>query len=125
MKHKPSFGISHPLARMSIWTIVHHQWLAGQIRFYIWCATATVLFLSIASIIPLTIALTILLFCGTGMLILLWSLIRWRRSILLSIRDEKLKQRAHAAMLALIRSKPSAAIKTGPSWRWRNNKYHP
>lgn len=124
MKNKPSLDFTSPLARISIWTIIHHHWLAAQIRFYIWCASASVLFLSIANILPLTIALMILLVCGTGMLILLWSLIFWRRSILLSIRDEKLKQRAHAAMLALIRSRPSAAMKTGPSWRWRKNKYH-
>jgi len=48
--------------------------------------TDTLLFLSIVSIIALPVALAILHVGGNGMLVLLWSLIRWRRSILLSIR---------------------------------------
>ena len=124
MKNKPSLDFTSPLARISIWTIIHHHWLAAQIRFYIWCASASVLFLSIANILPLTIALMILLVCGTGMLILLWSLIFWRRSILLSIRDKELKERAYAAMLTLIRSRPNATRSTGFPWRWKKRKLH-
>jgi hypothetical protein len=105
MNHNLRFTTGAALARISIWTVVHHDWLAAQIRFYIWTASAIVLLLSIAGIIPLQIALVVLLFCGLGMMILLWSLIRWRRSILLAIGDAKLKQSAHAAMLSLIHSR--------------------
>ena len=93
------------LARISIWTIVYHDFLAGQIRIYVWTASAVVLILSIFSIIPLTIALYILLFCSCAITILLWSLIRWRRKILLGIENPELRQIAHVAMLNLIDAK--------------------
>lgn len=90
------------LARVSIWTLVHHDFLASRIRIYMWSASFTLLFFSVASIIPLQIALYLLLFCGCGIVILLWSLISWRKSILLGIQDPELRQIAHAAMLRLI-----------------------
>lgn len=90
------------LARVSIWTIVHHDFLAGQIRIYIWTASATVLVLSIFSIIPIEAALSILLFCTLAIMILLWCLINWRKKILVSIQDPELRRCAHAAMLTLI-----------------------
>lgn len=109
------------LARISIWTIVHHRFLVGRIRIYIWSASATILFLSIARIIPLHTALTTLLFCGCAMLILLWCLINWRKAILLDIDDPALKRTAHAAMLALIKSKEcdGATLKNRTAWRHR------
>lgn len=116
------------LARISIWTIVNHNFLAARIRIYIWSASATVLFLSVASIIPLHIALYTLLFCGCAILILLWSLISWRKSILLDIRDQALRRTAHAAMLALIHAKqsdrPDMKKQTRFHRRWFNKKSH-
>ena len=106
MNPKHPFKYPSSLARMSIWTIVHHDFLAATIRIYVWAASATVLFLSITGLIPLQLALHLLLFCGLGMLILLWSLINWRRSILLGIQDADLKLEAHAAMLSLIHARP-------------------
>lgn len=35
MNRKYPFISGAPLARMSIWTIIHHDWLVAQIRFYI------------------------------------------------------------------------------------------
>jgi hypothetical protein len=124
---KPSkFG--SVLARASIWTIVNHNFLAGQVRIYVWSASAMVLFLCVASIIPLQTALNILLFCGCSMMILLWSLITWRKSILLDIQDPELKKIAHAAMLALIYSKESQyndmKKRTAPLHRWLSGKSH-
>lgn len=117
------------LARISIWTIINHNFLAERIRTYIWAASATVLFLSIASIVSLQVALYILLFCGCGMLILLWSLIHWRKTILLDIQDAELKQTAHAAMLALIHarqaSKRSLENHNRHHHRWLDKKSHP
>jgi hypothetical protein len=46
------------------------------------------------------------LFCGLSIMILLWSLIILRKSILLAIRDESLRREAHRAMLTLIHSRP-------------------
>ena len=106
MNRKRPFKRHSPLARISIWTITHHDFLAAQIRIYVWCASATVLFLSITGLISLQLALHLLLFCGLGILILLWSLINWRRSILLGIQDDDLKLEAHAAMLSLIHARP-------------------
>jgi len=105
MNLKQPFKHHSSLARISIWTIVHHDFLAAQIRIYVWAASATVLFLSITSLIPLQLSLYLLLFCGLGILILLWSLINWRRSILLDIQDDELKLEAHGAMLSLIHAK--------------------
>ena len=117
------------LQRASIWTIVNHNFIAGQVRIYVWSASATVLFLSVASIIPLHTALYLLLFCGCGVIILLWSLISWRKAILLDIRNPELKKTAHAAMLALIHSKASprnkSDRKTAPFHRWLGRKSHP
>ena len=128
MNRQPPVTPGALLARLSIWTIVHHDWLAAQIRFYVWTASATILFFSIASIIPLQIALLALLGCGIGMLIVLWSLIHWRKSILLAIRDAELKQLAHAAMLNLIQSRqiggPAIVHRDGPIRRWVKKRHH-
>jgi hypothetical protein len=116
------------LVRASIWTIINHNFIAGQIRIYLWSASATVLFLAVASIIPLHIALYILLFCGCAMMLLLWALIVWRKAILLDIQNPELRKTAHAAMLALINSKSSRhdkmKKKTVPLYRWFNWKSH-
>lgn len=129
MNRTPSFNFGPPLARIGIWTIVHHNWLAAQIRLYVWLASATVLMLSIASVITLQTALYVLLFGGLGSLFLVWLLIQWRRSILLAIRDEKLKQAALAAMLALICSRQAGVPATDnqalPYWCWVKKKNHP
>ena len=121
------------MARVSIWTIINHNFLAERIRTYVWTASAIVLFLSVASIISLQVALQLLLFCGLGMMIFLWSLIQWRKAILQNIRDEELKRTAHAAMLALIHSK-QAGVKQArhcaaknqkrPSQRWLKKNSH-
>ena len=97
MKHvnpPPSRSI---LALASIWTLNHHDFLAGRIQSYVWAASATVLFFSVAGILSLRTALYVILVGGIGMLVLLGSLIHWRKAILLDIRDETLKQAAHAA----------------------------
>ncbi len=129
MNRIPSFNSGNPLVRFSIWTIVHHHWLAAQLRLYVWLASATVLLLSIASVIPLQTALYALLFSGLGTLIVVWLLIHWRKSVLLSIQDERLKQAAHAAMLALIQSKKAGTSAangdTGPRRAWVKKKSHP
>ena len=116
-----SVPLHHPLlSRASIWTLKHHDLLAGQIRFYVWSASATVLFLSVASLIPLKAALYILLFCGLSIMILLWSLILWRKSILLAIEDEKLRREAHRAMLTMIYSRPDTLEKRH---RWLGRRW--
>jgi hypothetical protein len=111
MNPKHPFAIGRCLARISIWTIVHHDDLVVQTRLYVWAASAALLFLSLAGLIPLQIALYLLLFCGLGILILLWTLINWRRSILLGLQDDGLKREAHTAMLALIHSRPDSIEK--------------
>ena len=124
---KPS-KFKSALARASIWTILNHNFLAGRIRIYVWSAAATVLFLAVASIIPLHTALYILLFCGCAMMALLWSLISWRKAILLDIQNPELKKAAHEAMLMLIHSKASRRDKkkkkTVPLYRWFSRKSH-
>ena len=114
------------LARVCIWTLTHHDFLAGRIRSYVWPASATVLFFSIASIISLQSALYVLLIGGLGIMILLGALIHWRKAVLLAIRDEKLRQTAHAAMLALIHARQTESSarqnQNGPVHRWLKKK---
>mgnify|MGYP000153298018 CR=1 FL=1 len=128
MNSNEPFRFKSVLERVSIWTIINHNFLAGQIRIYIWSASATVLFLAVASIIPLHTALYLLLFCGFAIMILLWSLIKWRKAILLDIQNPAMKKTAHAAMLALISSKSSQRNKmkkkTVPHYRWFRRKSH-
>lgn len=128
MKPAKPYKSRSMMARISIWTITNHDFLAGRIRTYVWSATATILFLSIGSIIPLQTALYLLLFCGLGLMILIWILINWRKAILLNIQDEKLRIIAHAAMLALIHARESRhhGIENhhGPIHRWLNRKSH-
>jgi hypothetical protein len=118
MNHaKPSSRRSR-LVRISIWTVRHHDFLARQIRIYVWTASALVLMLPIFSIIPLPIALYILLFCICAITILLWFLINWRKAILINIQDPELRQQAYRAMLHLIDAKvhhrPHHVEKTSP-----------
>jgi hypothetical protein len=47
---------------------------------------------------------------GIDMLVLLGSMIHWRKAILLDIRDETLKQAAYAAMLALIHPRQAKSV---------------
>lgn len=128
MNRTNSSNLKFVLARASIWSILNHNFLAGQIRIYIWSASATVLFLAVASIISLHTALYILLFCGCAMMIFLWSLIHWRKAILLDIQNPELKKMAHAAMLALIHSKTSRRNKmkkeSVPFVRWFSRTGH-
>jgi len=102
MKRERPAKPGNVLERISVWTLIHHDFLVIRIRIYMWSASFTILFFAVAGIIPLRTALYLLLFCGCGIMLLLWSLIQWRRSILLGIQDEKLRLTAHAAMLRLI-----------------------
>jgi hypothetical protein len=129
MYRHPRLTTGACLARISIWTVVNHNWLAAQIRFYVWTASAIVLLLSVAGIMPLRIALLVLLFSGLGMMILLGSLIHWRKAILLAIGDAELKHSAHAAMLALIHSKRDKRLlvenQKHAIRNWLKKKSHP
>ena len=110
------------LARISIWTIRYHDLLVAHMRMYVWLASATVLLLTIGGIISLITALYALLFSALGIMALLFGLIKWRRSILLDIQDEDLRQNAHAAMLALIHTRkahsPPVLKRRGNFRRW-------
>jgi hypothetical protein len=90
--------------------------------------SATIFILCLASIISLPIALYAMIFFGFGTMVLLWTLIQWRKAILLDIRDEALRRSAHAAMLALIHTrqkrKQVLGNQQGPHPRWFDRKSH-
>jgi len=92
-------------ARLSIWSIRHHDLLVAHLRFYVWSVTATVLLLSMGNIISLTTALYAILFSVLGLIILIWLLLERRRTTLLSIEDANLRQEAEAAMHAFIHAR--------------------
>ncbi len=96
-----------------IWTIKHHDYLAGQIRIYVWSASATILFLSFANLIHITTALKALLAGSMGIAAFLWIMILWRKERLLKINDPVLRQKAYTAMLELVASKNINSQKTG------------
>jgi hypothetical protein len=89
-------------ARLSIWSIRHHDLLVARLRVYVWSATATILLLSLADVISLTTALYAILWSVLGLIVLIWLLLERRRTILLHIENEALREEAEAAMLAFI-----------------------
>ncbi len=107
---------SKQVAKLCIWTIRHHNFLINQLRLYMWSAVAVVLFLSIANVIHLKIALLAILFSSLCIVIILWALIERRKTCLLRIQDPDLKQQAHAAMLEFIHDRTDRLKKGEPFW---------
>jgi hypothetical protein len=92
-------------ARLSIWSIRHHDLLVAHLRFYVWSATATILLLSLGNAISLSTALYAILFSALGLIVLIWLLLERRRTILLHIENAALREEAQAAMLAFIHAR--------------------
>ncbi len=92
-------------ARLCIWTIRNHNFLVRRFRLYMWSAAATVLFLAVAGVIKLELALFSILFGALCIVIILWLLIERRKTCLLNIQDPDLKRQAHAAMIEFIRER--------------------
>ena len=105
MKRTPNGSRWRWPARLSIWSIRHHDALVAHLRYYVWFAAATVLLLSLASRISLTTALYAILFSSLGLVILIWLLLERRRTILLGIQDEELRREAEDAMRVFIYSR--------------------
>jgi hypothetical protein len=102
MARKPN-SPNHPthvlIAKWCIWSIKHQTWLAGQVRIYVWGATAVVAFFMFAGVIPLEEGLLALFFCGVSISTIIWLLIKVRRSWLLNIQEPELRQQALTAMI--------------------------
>lgn len=91
---------THPIiAKWCIWSIKHQNWLAGQLRIYIWAATAVVALFMFAGVIPLEEGLLALFFSGVSISTAIWLLIKVRRSWLLNIQGSELRQQALTAMI--------------------------
>lgn len=109
---------SKNVAKLCIWTIRNHNFLITRFRLYMWSAVALVLFLSIANVIHLKIALLTILFSALCIVVIFWALIERRKTCLLKIRDPDLRQQAHAAMLELIYTKRLGIKKEKPFRTW-------
>lgn len=98
-KHSPpSFRV-----KLCIWSIRNQSWLAGQVRIYIYGATALLAFLALAGAISIETAL-LSAFCGGAiMLALIWTFIHQRKAMLLSIKNPEVRDQALSAMVDYLR----------------------
>lgn len=101
---KPPVAWQWP-ARLSIWSIRHHDLLVAHLRIYVWSAAATILLLALGNVISLTTALYAIFGSSLVLFILIWLLLERRRTILLRIKDTALGEEAQAAMLAFIHAR--------------------
>jgi hypothetical protein len=87
------------IAKWCIWTVANQNWLAGQIRLYVWGGTATLAVFTFSGHISPQAALISMFISGTIIAAAIWLLIRQRRIWLLNIRQPELRQEALAAMV--------------------------
>ncbi|MDJ0780522.1 MAG: hypothetical protein QNJ22_01055 [Desulfosarcinaceae bacterium] len=92
-------------ARLSIWSIRHHELIVAHLRIYVWSAAATILLLSLGNLISLTTALYAILFSVLALACIIWMLLERRRTILRRIDDPMLRQEAEAAMHAFLHAR--------------------
>lgn len=85
--------------RLSIWSIRHQSWLSGQVRMYIYVATALIAFLALAGVISIETAILSSVGIGLISMGLIWSLIQHRKAILLSLKEPQARDQAHQAMM--------------------------
>jgi hypothetical protein len=89
--------------KLCIWSIRHQAWLAGQVRIYIYGATALVALLALADVISIETAM-FSAFCGGAVLLgLIWTLVQQRRSMLLNIQEPEVREEVYKAMLTYLR----------------------
>jgi hypothetical protein len=94
----PSFRV-----KLCIWSIRNQSWLAGQVRIYIYGATALLAFLALAGAISIETAL-LSAFCGGAiMLALIWTFIHQRKALLLKIEKPEVRDQALSAMVEYLR----------------------
>ncbi|MGD9217100.1 MAG: hypothetical protein PVJ84_19980 [Desulfobacteraceae bacterium] len=101
LRRKPSpYSIS---VKLSLWSIRHQTWLAGQIRIYIFSATALIALLALAGVISIETALFSSFSGGLVVAGLIWTLIQQRKSILLNIEEPEVRELAHQTMIDYLR----------------------
>jgi heme exporter protein D len=115
MKRTPKPPVWQWPARLSIWSIRHHDRLVGHLRIYVWSAAATILLLSLANRISLTTALYAILLCSLSLILLIWLLLERRRTILLGIQDAELRREAEAAMSVFIHARRERICRKHPN----------
>ena len=98
-QNRPHQATGHNIAKWCIWSIKNQTWLSGQLRAYVWGATAVVAFFTLTGLIRLETALWSLSLSGGVICATIWVLIRQRKVWLLNIRDSELRRQALAAMV--------------------------
>jgi hypothetical protein len=89
--------------KLSLWSIRHQSWLAGQIRIYVFFATALIAFFALAGVISIETALFSSFSGGLVVAGLIWTLIQQRKSILLNIQEPEVRELAHQTMIDYLR----------------------
>ncbi len=89
--------------KLSLWSIRHQTWLAGQIRIYVFFATALIAFFALAGIISIETALFSSFSGGLVVAGLIWTLIQQRKSILLNIQEPEVRELVHQTMIDYLR----------------------
>lgn len=92
-------------ARFCIWTLRWQRHIAHHLRMFTWSGTAIILFLALAGEITLGTALHSIVISLFSISILVWLLLRARRTSLLRIQDPDLREAAHEAMILFIRDR--------------------
>lgn len=90
----------HSMAvRLCIWSIRHQSWLAGQIRIYIYGATALVALLALGDVISIQTAMYSIFCGGVVVMAMIWTLVQRRKTMLNKIKDPEVRDLVHKAML--------------------------
>ena len=93
---KPTFAVK--ITRLCIWSVRNQSWLAGQVRIYVYMATAIIAFLALAGVISIQTAMLSSFCIGLIAMGIIWTLIQQRKAWLLNLREPELREQALAAM---------------------------
>jgi hypothetical protein len=110
IRTRTSIGI-----QLCIWSVRSQAWLAGQVRIYVYTATAMVAFLALAGVISIQTAMFATICGGTIFMGLIWTLVHQRRAMLLKIQDPAVREQAHSAMIAYLQkvdSEPAVSARS-------------
>lgn len=109
LRHTPTHHErwKHPWIHLSIWSLKQRDHLNWVVRMVMWSFSALVLLAVIAGKIDLETALRVFAYGGLSAVVLLTGLVLIRRKVLLGIDDPIMREEAHQAMIALMRSRAS------------------
>ena len=88
-----------------LWSIRRQDRISYSVQTHMWSAVFAILLMSFLIPIKLEVALQIIFFAGLTICAILWVFIERRKSWLLRIQDPVLKETAHQAMIAYLKTR--------------------